>query len=202
MKTNHTHIAFILDRSGSMESIAKEAIGGFNGFVEKQIKEPGTATLSLVLFDHEYSPLITSAALKDIPPLTKKTYVPRGMTALLDAMGRTIDDLGTELAALPASERPEVVIVVTLTDGYENSSQEYTHEMVAKRIKKQREEFNWEFIFLGADVESVEYAKTLNVDSAYAQQFDNSGEGVHEAMSYSSDTVSERRRQSTPKKQS
>ena len=202
MNNNLTHIAFILDRSGSMDSIAKEAIGGFNAFIEEQIKEPGTAKLSLILFDHEYSPLITSANLDDIPPLTEETYVPRGMTALLDAMGRTIDDLGKELAALPESERPEQVIVVTLTDGYENSSHDYTQAKVAELIKLQRETYNWEFIFLGADVESVEYAKTLNVDSAYAQQFDNSGEGVQEAMCYSSMHISERRRQNRPAKQS
>ena len=94
------------------------------------------------------------------------------------------------------------MIVVTLTDGYENSSHDYTQEKVAELIKHQREAYNWEFIFLGADVESVEYAKTLNVDSMYAQQFDNTGEGVQEAMSYSCDTISERRRQSIPKKAS
>jgi len=197
-----THIAFILDRSGSMDSIAKEAIGGFNAFIEEQIKEPGTAKLSLILFDHEYSPLITSADLADVPPLTDETYVPRGMTALLDAMGRTIDDLGKELAALPEEERPGQVIVVTLTDGYENSSHDYSHEKVAELIKQQREAYNWEFIFLGADVESVEYAKTLNVDSASAQQFECSGEGVREAMNYSCQAVSESRNRSTPKKKS
>ena len=193
MNNNLTHIAFILDRSGSMDSMAKEAIGGFNAFIEEQLKEPGTAKLSLILFDHEYSPLITSADLADIPPLTDETYVPRGMTALLDAMGRTIDDLGKSLADLPEDERPGQVIVVTLTDGYENSSHDYTHEKVAKLIKQQRETYNWEFLFLGADVESVEYAKTLNVESTYAQQFDNSGEGVQEAMSYSSAHISKRR---------
>jgi uncharacterized protein YegL len=202
MNNNLTHIAFILDRSGSMDSIAKEAIGGFNAFIEEQIKEPGTAKLSLILFDHEYSPLITSADLTDVPPLTDETYIPRGMTALLDAMGRTIDDLGKELAALPEEERPGQVIIVTLTDGYENSSHDYSHEKVAELIKQQREAYNWEFIFLGADVESVEYAKTLNVDSASAQQFECNGEGVREAMSYSCQAVSESRNRSTPKKTS
>jgi hypothetical protein len=124
------------------------------------------------------------------------------MTALLDAMGRTIDDLGKELAALPESERPEQVIVVTLTDGYENSSHDYTHEKVAELIKQQREAYNWEFIFLGADIESVEYAKTLNVDVMYSKQFAHSGEGVREAMSYSCQAVSESRSRSTPKKTS
>jgi uncharacterized protein YegL len=195
-----THIAFILDRSGSMDSIAKEAIGGFNAFIEEQVKEPGAAKLSLILFDHEYMPLITSAELADIPPLTEDTYIPRGMTALLDAMGRTIDDLGKELDALPEDERPGQVIVVTLTDGYENSSHDYTHEKVAEMIKHQREAYNWEFIFLGADVESVEYAKTLNVDSESAQQFEYSGEGVQEAMSYSSGHISKRRRRQSPSK--
>jgi hypothetical protein len=140
--------------------------------------------------------------LGDIPPLTEDTYIPRGMTALLDAMGRTIDDLGKELAALPEEERPGQVIVVTLTDGYENSSHDYSHEKVAELIKHQREAYNWEFIFLGADVESVEYAKTLNVDSESAQQFDHSGEGVRDAMSYSCHAVSESRSRSTPKKTS
>jgi hypothetical protein len=90
------------------------------------------------------------------------------------------------------------VIVVTLTDGQENSSKDYTHGKVAELIKHQREVYNWEFVFLGADVESVEYAKTLNVESQYSQQFDCCAEGVHAAMSYSSAHISKRRRSQNP----
>jgi uncharacterized protein YegL len=101
MNTELTFIAFILDRSGSMQNMAEEAIGGFNAFLAEQQKEEGEARLSLVLFDHEYTPIVENRSIEEVRPLDHETYTPRGTTALLDAMGRTIDDLGKSLAALP-----------------------------------------------------------------------------------------------------
>ena len=136
MNTDLTYIAFILDRSGSMQRMAEEAIGGFNAFLKEQQKEEGKARLSLVLFDHEYTPIVENSPIDQVDPIDEETYEPRGMTALLDAMGRTIDDLGKQLAAMPEEERPGTVIVVTLTDGLENASKDYTREKVAERIKQ------------------------------------------------------------------
>lgn len=98
MNTNLTHIAFILDRSGSMGSMAEEAIGGFNTFLKEQQKEEGEARFSLILFDHEYTPVVENRPIAEVDPMDANSYQPRGMTALLDAMGRTIDDLGQQLS--------------------------------------------------------------------------------------------------------
>ncbi|MGJ8653050.1 MAG: vWA domain-containing protein [Opitutaceae bacterium] len=196
MENDLTEIAFILDRSGSMSSMAQEAIGGFNAFIEKQKEEPGEANISLILFDHEYLPTCTATPVDDMPLLSDTDYVPRGMTALLDAMGRTIDDLGKRLADLPESERPEDVIVVTLTDGLENSSNDYTHSKVAEMIKHQREKYNWEFLFLGADLASTEQAEMLNIPRSHSVQYANVSEGIHSSSLH----ISERRRRNKSNK--
>lgn len=197
MNTNLTHIAFILDRSGSMDSMSKEAIGGFNSFLADQQKEEGEATISLILFDHEYLPTTINTDIQEMPELTEADYVPRGMTALLDAMGRTIDDLGQRLAETPEAERPGTVIVVTLTDGLENASKDYTHAKVAAMIQHQKEAYQWQFLFLGADLASTEQAASLNIDAADRAVYCS----VEEGMSLSSRHISERRRAARAKKQ-
>jgi uncharacterized protein YegL len=121
MKENLTELVFILDRSGSMGTMAKEAIGGFNAFLEEQKKLPGEAKLTLALFDHQYSLVCNGKDIKDVEPLDDKTYVPRGTTALLDAIGRTIDDVGSRLSATTEAERPSKILVAILTDGQENA---------------------------------------------------------------------------------
>ncbi len=191
MKNDLTHIAFILDRSGSMQSMAEEAIGGFNAFIEEQKKEDGDVRLSLILFDHEYSPTMMDVPLAEMPALTVEDYQPRGTTALLDAMGRTIDDLGKHIAALPESDRPGDVIIVTLTDGLENASSDYKREKIAKMVKHQQEKYDWQFLFLGASLESFEESQSLGIQRACSHVFDS----VEEGMSYSSRAVSKRRQE-------
>lgn len=191
MNKNLTQIVFILDRSGSMQSMATEAIGGFNAFVEAQQKEEGEANISLILFDHEYLPVTMDTPIKEMPELTEADYVPRGTTALLDAMGRTIDDLGKRLSSLPEDARPADVIVVTLTDGLENASSDYARDQVAKMVKHQQEKYGWEFLFLGADLESVRQAEALNIPTTNARQYASVEEGIYT----SSLTISERRRE-------
>lgn len=191
MNTDLTYIAFILDRSGSMQSMTEEAIGGFNAFIEEQKKEEGDVRISLILFDHEYSPTITDVPIEEMPSLTTKDYVPRGMTALLDAMGRTIDDLGKHLADLPEADRPGDVIVVTLTDGLENSSRDYSRSRVAEMVKHQEDKYGWEFIFMGASLESIKEAEALNVKRGSSHLYSS----VEEGMSYSSRAIAKRRRE-------
>lgn len=191
MDKNLTHIAFILDRSGSMASMADEAIGGFNAFIEEQKKEEGDARISLILFDHEYSPTITDVPINEMPPLTTGDYQPRGATALLDAMGRTIDVVGKHLKELREAERPGDVIIVTLTDGLENSSSDYSRDKVAGMVKHQQDKYDWEFIFMGASLESVNEAESLNVKAASSHLYSS----VEEGMSFSSKEISKRRRE-------
>ncbi len=130
MKKNLTEIAFILDRSGSMSSVAQAAIAGFNSFLHDQQAAPGQARLTVVLFDDEYLVPIQSLPVDEVIPLDHTTYVPRNSTALLSAIGRTIDELGARLANLPETARPGKVIVAILTDGLENASQRETWRSV------------------------------------------------------------------------
>lgn len=163
MNTQLTEIAFILDRSGSMTSCQDAAIAGFNQFLHEQKDAPGTARLTLVLFDGEYEVPFASVPLEELTDLDAETYVPRGSTALLDAMGRTIDELGARLAALTEDQRPGQVIVCTLTDGFENSSQKFSFHDISAKIGHQRDTYGWTFLFLGANQDAIASAARMNI---------------------------------------
>lgn len=181
MRSDLTEIAFVLDRSGSMNPIAADAIGGFNTFLASQQALPGEARLTLVLFDHEYLVVHDNAAIRQVPPLDATTYVPRGMTALLDAVGRTIDDVGVRLAATPEDQRPAKVLVAILTDGQENASRDYTFAKVSGMIKHQQEKYSWEFLFLAANQDAIAAAGALSIGAKDAVAFQATGEGVRKA---------------------
>lgn len=171
MKNKYTEIAFVLDRSGSMEGCREAAIAGFNRFLSDQQKAPGLAKLTLVLFDDEYLIPVQSLPVQEVLPLDVDTYVPRGSTALLDAIAITIDDLGTRLDALPESARPSQVIVPILTDGYENASQRFGWKEVAARIKHQTSAYRWTFLFLGANQDAIATAAQINIPAADASAY-------------------------------
>jgi Mg-chelatase subunit ChlD len=155
MKNHYSEIAFVLDRSGSMGSFRESAIEGFNSFLLEQQQTEGLAKLTLVLFDDEYLVPIDALPVAEILPLNSESYVPRGSTALLDAISQTIDELGARFAALPEQDRPGQVIVAILTDGLENSSQKYTWKQVSRVIKQQTEQYRWTFLFLGANQDAI-----------------------------------------------
>jgi Mg-chelatase subunit ChlD len=171
MNKHYAEIAFILDRSGSMESCKAAAIDGFNRFLIEQQQTEGLAKLTLVLFDDEYRVPVRSVPVQEVVPLTEKTYVPGNTTALLDAIGRTIDDLGAALAALPEKDRPGQVIVAILTDGLENASQRFTWPEVAAKIKHQSEAYRWTFLFLGANQDAIATAAQLNIAANNAASY-------------------------------
>jgi uncharacterized protein YegL len=162
-KPNSTEIVFVLDRSGSMQDIAKDMEGGFNEFIKQQKTVPGECSVTLVQFDTEYEVVYAGTALDKVPALKLE---PRGMTALLDAVGTAVQTTGLRLSLLPENQRPSKVIVVVLTDGQENSSKEYTSARVADMIKLQREKYQWDFVFLGADLNAIEVAAKLNINNA------------------------------------
>jgi hypothetical protein len=193
MRPDLTEIAFVLDRSGSMNSIAGDAIGGFNTFLAQQQAQPGQARLTLVLFDHEYLVAHDNVDIHNVPPLDAHTYVPRGMTALLDAIGRTIDTAGVRLASTPEADRPAKVIVAILTDGMENASRDYTNGRVAEMIRHQQQKYNWEFIFLAANQDAIATAGALSIQPKDAIAFDATGQGVRMAMARVSEETSKRR---------
>jgi hypothetical protein len=180
MQTDLTEIAYVLDRSGSMQSLAADAIGGFNAFLSDQKQLPGRANFTLVLFDHEYLVLHRNVDIRQVPELDNKSYVPRGNTALLDAVGRTIDDLGTYLARTPEQLRPAKVMVAIFTDGLENSSRVYTTDRLAASIQHQQEKYNWEFLFLAANQDAIASAAKIGIPGGQAVNFTASPLGVQD----------------------
>jgi Mg-chelatase subunit ChlD len=183
MNNNYAEIAFVLDRSGSMQSCREAAMNGFNLFLHEQQQTESLVKLTLVLFDDEYLVPINGLPVAEIVPLNDDSYVPRGSTALLDAIGRTIDDLGARLAALPEQDRPGQVIVAILTDGLENSSQSYTWQQIARRIKQQTEQYRWTFLFLGANQDAIATAAQMNIAAANAAAYVADAAGLHASSS-------------------
>ena len=171
MKNNHTEIAFILDRSGSMNACQDAAISGFNTFLHDQQQVEGLARLTLVLFDDEYLVPVSSLPVQEVTPLTLETYVPRNSTALLDAIGQTVDELGKRLSDLPEKHRPSQVIVTILTDGLENASRRFTWSSISDRIKHQTEVYKWTFLFLGANQDAIATAAQMSIAAANASSY-------------------------------
>lgn len=167
MRNDLTYIAVVLDRSGSMESCKQPTIDGFNEFLATQKLQPGEARLYLAQFDHEYQ-LLYDKPLRDAEKLTEFTYVPRGMTALYDAMGTTIKTLGQKLDNIPEPDRPGKVLVAIITDGHENHSTEYFQWQVAEMVAEQRKKYSWKFAFIGANQDAILTAGKLNIPSTGA----------------------------------
>ncbi|ABB23414.1 vWA domain-containing protein [Pelodictyon luteolum] len=194
MKKGYTHITVILDRSGSMGIIRDDTIGGLNAFVDRQAAEPGDATLTLVQFDSgdPYEVRLHFMPIGEVRALNPETYVPRGMTPLLDALGRAINDIECGIAKLEEGRRPETVVVAVITDGQENSSTEFTKPQVEKMVGRKSAE-GWEFIFLSADLSAIEDAQQLGFRQDATALFDKSPEGVACCMEMLSSRVSEKR---------
>lgn len=163
MNPNLTHLLVILDRSGSMAAIAPAAIDGFNGFLRQHLAEPGDARLTLVLFDDQYDVPCDNIPLAEAVCLDHETYVPRGSTALLDAIVRSIDELGAKLASTPEDQRPGTVIVAILTDGEENASRHHTWQDVQNSIRHQSDVYQWQFLFLGANQDAIATAARAGI---------------------------------------
>lgn len=178
MNRNLTDIAYVLDRSGSMQPMTEAAIAGFNDFLQQQLDEPGDANLSLLLFDNEFITPHIRTPLQDVRALDAATYVPRGSTALLDAIGLTIDELGKRLSAEPEENRPGKVIIAIFTDGYENASNRYTMEQINTMITHQRKNYQWEFMFLAANHDAIATAAQMGIERSMASVSDYSEKGV------------------------
>jgi len=183
MKTNQTELVFIMDRSGSMYGLENDTIGGFNSMLTKQQAEPGECRITTVLFDNEYEILHDRIDIKGIRPISEHEYFVRGQTALLDAVGRTINKISGIQRNTTEDYRAEKVLFVITTDGMENASREYSYENIKLMIERQKEKHGWEFIFLGANMDAVEVANRFGVDRNHAQSFHNDSEGI--ALNYS-----------------
>jgi Mg-chelatase subunit ChlD len=165
MNTNTSEIAFILDRSGSMVSIAESTADSFNSFLATQQKEHEELPdrLTLVLFDTECEVLYSSVPVPEVKCLDQATDRPDGSTPLLDAIGHTIDETGKRLSVMEEKDRPATVIVAILTDGEENSSKMYGHRRIQDMIKLQKYVYNWKFLYLGANQDAIATASSMGI---------------------------------------
>ncbi|MGE5473947.1 MAG: vWA domain-containing protein [Ignavibacteriales bacterium] len=177
MNMNLTEIIFLLDRSGSMGGLESDTIGGFNAFIEKQGRFKGKTIVTTVLFDDRYEILWNGIDANEAK-LTDNEYFVRGRTALLDAVGKTILDVGYRLSKIKEDERPGKVIFVITTDGLENASCEFTYEKVKELIIHQQEKYNWDFMFLGANIDAAKEADSLGIGRKNAISYEASKAGV------------------------
>lgn len=190
MKPDYTHISCIIDRSGSMQPLVASTISGFGKLVEEQKALPGRVDFQLTMFNTEVS-TYPKEDIQIVPALSPLVYRPEGGTALLDALGATIKGLGEELSAMPEEDRPSKVIVAVITDGEENSSRIYTsRQEVADMIKHQTEVYGWEFIFIGANMDAVAEATSLNIPAANAANYAATDAGVATSYATTSNIMS------------
>ena len=177
MKKNLTELVFILDRSGSMAGLESDTIGGFNAMIDKQKKAEGEAYVSTVLFNDESIVIHDRANIKTIAPMTERDYEVGGCTALVDAIGQAIHHIGNVHKYAREEDRPEKTVFVITTDGMENVSRRYTAEQLRAKIQRQKEQYGWEFLFLGANIDAVETARHYGIsqDRAVTYRSDSIG---------------------------
>lgn len=189
MKKDLTELVFILDRSGSMQGLEDDTIGGFNSMLEKQKREPGEAYVSTVLFDDSSSVLHDRVPVSRIQPITRREYYVRGCTALLDAVGGAIHHIGNIHKYAREEDVPEHTLFVITTDGMENTSRFYSAQKVKEMIRRQKERYGWEFLFLGANIDAVETAGHLGISADRAVNYHCDSEGTRLNYQALSDAV-------------
>ena len=177
MKKDFTYIAVVLDRSGSMSFVTKATIDGFNEFLKGQKATPGTAKLTLVQFDHEIETVVNNQDIAAVEPLTDLTYVPRGSTALLDAIGKTMDGVGDILAGMVEADRPDKVVFVIITDGEENASHKFSRQQIFDKISHQRDVYKWDFMFLGANQDAIQAGNSIGINSVNSSTYHSTVRG-------------------------
>ena len=187
MKTGYTDISFILDRSGSMSSIKSDTEGGFNTFLAEQKKVDGECTVNLYQFDSHYEVVYENIPVADAPELL---LTPRGNTALLDAIGRTVEGRGAYYATLAEDQRPEHVIMVIMTDGEENASKEYTLDMIKSMLEHQQDAYHWQVIYLGANQDAIKVGAQMGIQKDSTMSYATSAAGVGSSYASVSNSVS------------
>ena len=177
MKKGLTEIIYVLDRSGSMGHLTGDTIGAYNAYLDEQKAYDGETRITTVLFDDKYELLFNGVSINEAYLDHEKYYV-RGLTALYDALGKTIIDVGARLSKTPEKDRPEKVIFIITTDGYENASKDFTQKKVKEMIEHQQSKYSWEFLFFGANIDSVETASSIGVAPQRAYDFAPSAAGI------------------------
>lgn len=188
-KNNTTELVFILDRSGSMSGLESDTIGGFNSLIEKQRRQDGECYVSTVLFDNVSEVLHDRVRLADVPKMTEADYTVRGCTALIDAIGGAIHHIGNIHKYARPEDVPAHTMFVITTDGMENASHRYSSDEVKKMIELQKEKYGWEFLFIGANIDSVETAKNFGIERNRAVNYRADKQGTHVLYDTVSETV-------------
>jgi len=187
-----TDITVVLDRSGSMQSVKEATVSGFDEFVQSQKLKGDNASLTLIQFDDQYDVVWNGLPISSVPTIAG-LYQPRSMTALLDAIGRAINDTGARLAKMHERDRPNKVIMVILTDGLENASREFDSIKINEMIKRQESDYNWSFIFLGANQDAIATATNLGIKPGWAADYSASSSGTKKSFGKMSDKVAQYR---------
>ena len=183
MKSTLTELVFIIDRSGSMSGLENDTIGGFNSMLKKQQNESGECRITTVLFDNYYEILHDRIDIKAVSMLSDKDYFVRGQTALLDAIGKTINDVGKRLNETQEEKRPGKVIFVITTDGLENASHLFSYKDIKNMITHQTDRYNWEFIFMGANIDFAQEGCKLGINPSLSHGFTGSSDGIRHMFS-------------------
>lgn len=178
MRKGLTELVMILDRSGSMGGLEEDTIGGFNSMIEKQKREEGEALVSVILFDDRTEVLCDREDIRKVRPMTGKQYYVRGCTALLDAVGGAIRHIGNVHRYIRPEDVPEKTIFVITTDGMENASREFTYDKVRSMIERQKDKHNWEFLFLGANIDAVKEAGRFGIQASRAAKYEHDSAGT------------------------
>ena len=182
MKKNLTELVMILDRSGSMQGLESDTIGGYNSMLRKQQKTEGEVLVSTVLFDDVSEVLFDRVPLQKLPMMTENEYYVRGCTALLDAIGGAIHHIGNVHKYAREEDRPEKTIFVITTDGMENASRRYSYDKVKQMVERQKKKYGWEFLFLGANIDAIETAGRFGIAPDRAANYNSDHEGT--ALNY------------------
>ncbi len=185
-----TEIIFILDRSGSMEGLEADTIGGFNSMMRKQASEPGDALVSTLLFDNDVEVIHNRLNIKDVPEITSKEYHVGGSTALLDAVGSAIKHIAKIHKYARKEDVPKKTLFIITTDGMENSSRRFSYKDVRKLVEHEKSKHGWEFIFLGANIDAAAEASRYGIDSSMAVNYNCDSEGVGISFKVMEDVVS------------
>lgn len=178
MKKGLTELVFIIDNSGSMHGLERDTIGGFNSMLEKQKKEKGEVLVSTVIFNSESKVLHDRVSIEKINPMTERDYQTYGSTALIDAIGGSVRHIGNVHKYIRNEDVPENTVFVITTDGMENASHKFSSDEVKKMVERQKEKYGWEFIFLGANIDSVETAKSFGISPDRAVDYCCDSEGI------------------------
>lgn len=178
MKKNLTELVFILDRSGSMQRLTDDTIGGFNSLIEKQRAEEGECLVSTVLFNSRSEVLYDRVPLNAVREMTRADYSAQGNTALIDAIGEAIHHIGNVHKYARAEDVPRVTMFVIITDGMENASRHYSSDRVKRMIERQKSKYGWEFLFIGANIDAVETAKSFGISQDKAVDYIADSEGT------------------------